>query len=163
MKNELVFTQNLKSADERRRQLFLSVGLFPLMVFAFFLTWFNLSGFQYFDFGPEKFLFLAPVVVAMQIIVLLTKSQTLRWSHIKLSTEAIELVGGETSVKHLLKDLEKIQVRRDAEKQVIRLSLKFHRLSLTLENYMEMETLRDTIVKYRHPYGKFRLMDTVSR
>lgn len=148
MERDIFFTQCGKTIHNRRKQLFLLVGSIPILLFLAFWTWIGSISRIRFGFGPEKIAFLFPVVMAVQMVLLAIRLHGLRLTHLKLSTDAIELHGTDEVRRHLLRDLRKIRVGRDPDGAVNRIVLRFDTRSVRLSGYLEMGILRDMLIRY---------------
>jgi len=163
MGRDLVFTQCRKAILNQRKRLFLFAGILPIFVFFAFWTWIGSIGRARFGFGPEKVVFLMPVVMVIQMVLLATRMHGLRLMHLRLSTESIEIYGSNEVRQHLLCDLRKIRVVRGPNGAVSRIVLLFGRQAIRLSGYLEMDVLRDTLVRYAStgPEGQLRVIDPV--
>ena len=118
MNSKLMFTKNSKLIEIQKKQLFLSLGLLPLLIFGVLFTWFGAVGYQYFEINTEKLVFFTPLIVAGQLIFLMIKRNDFRWKYVTLSDESMILVGDAETRVHKFIDLEKMYVKRDENKHV---------------------------------------------
>lgn len=163
MGDDIFFTQCKKTILIRRKQLFLLVGMLPILLFFVFWTWISSVGHIRFGFGPEKIVFLMPAVMAFQMILLAIKLHGLRLIDLKLSTDAIELHAMDEVRRHLLHDLRKIRVGRDPDGTVNRIILRFGVHSVRLSGYLEMGILHEMLIRYANAgtEGQLRIIDSV--
>ena len=137
--------------------------MIPIFLLFAFLTLIGSIGRVRFGFGPENIVFLMPVVMAIQMGLLAVRIHGLRLMHLKLSTEAIELYGRNDVRQRLLRDLRVIRVVRGSDGAVSRIVLRFGRQALRLSGYLEMDVLRDALVRYAStgPERQLRVIDPV--
>ncbi len=148
MDRDVFFTQCKKTMYNRRKQVFLLVGMMPLLLFFAFWTWIGSMGRIRYGFGPENIVFVMPAVLAVQMVLLAVRLHGLRLMHLKLSTDAIELHGTDEVRRFLLRDLRRIRIVRDHEGGVRKIILRFEACSVRISGYLEMGILRDMLIRY---------------
>lgn len=168
MAGELMFTQSDKILANRRKNLFVLAGMLPVFLAAISMIWLGSVGRQVFGIRPEDVAFILPLVLAVQLILLATRMPSLFKKDLKLTYEAIEITSSGEKKQIPLRDLRKIRVRRDTEGVVTCLNLHFsgksRRLTdrfVRLSGFLEMNVLRDTLIRYAQAIGpaQLRVMD----
>lgn len=156
-----LFTQDEKYIEYRRRHLFLTAGLLPLITVSFLMTWLAGRAGSYLGMGPTQVILAIPLVLAGQFLLLATTMKRRVRAILRLTPEQLVIERGTENRRFRLDLLRQLTVHRDNGNTVVRLVLKFEKARVSLEGYLGMDTLRDLLVRYAgaDPKGVFRVRD----
>lgn len=148
MDREYLFTQDGNYLEARRRQLFLLIGLIPVLSFSVFMTWSGGRSAQWLGITPSDVVLVIPGVLGFQLLVLVANRNLRYQATLRLSPETLSLAVGGSISRLALSGLQHMKVSRGTDREVQRLRLRFAGRTLRLEGFLEMDTLRGLIIQY---------------
>ena len=156
-----LFTQAEKYVEYRRRHLFLTVGLLPLITVSFLMTWLTGRAGSYLGIGPTQVVLAIPLVLAGQFLLLATTVKRCVRAILRLTPEQLVIESGTAARRFRLDSLRQLTIHCDSGNAVVRVVLKFEKARVSLEGYLGMDTLRDMLVRYAgtDPKGVVRMRD----
>lgn len=142
-----LFTQDEKYLSFRNRRFFLAAGLLPVLSVSLAMTWLSGPAGAVLGVNPGHVVMVIPLLLTAQFLVIAAKWRQRGRAILRLTAEQLVLVAGTVEKVFDLSKLNRVTVRRDGERQVLRLVLWFGRERLRLEGFLGMETLRDLLVR----------------
>jgi hypothetical protein len=143
-----LFTQDEKYLSFRNRRFFLAAGLLPVLSVSLAMTWLSGPAGVVLGVSPGHVVMAIPLLLAAQFLVIAAKWRQRGRTILRLTAEQLILVAGTVEQVFDLSKLNRVTVRRDGERQVLRLVLWFGRERLRLEGFLGMDTLRDLLVRH---------------